>query len=86
VHPVIARFGPVAILTHDVFVAVGIGVAALVLLPSWPGSWGRSRWSASRCWASSATCATPRLVLAYLGVLALDGVAGVGWQVYGWLP
>ncbi|GGM19707.1 diacylglyceryl transferase [Dactylosporangium sucinum] len=31
-HPVIARFGPVAILTHDVFVALGIGVAALVFL------------------------------------------------------
>ncbi|WP_432836005.1 prolipoprotein diacylglyceryl transferase [Dactylosporangium sp. CA-092794] len=31
-HPVIARIGPVAILSHDVFVALGIGVAALVLL------------------------------------------------------
>ncbi|GAA0721499.1 prolipoprotein diacylglyceryl transferase [Dactylosporangium roseum] len=31
-HPVIARFGPVAILTHDAFVTLGIGVAALVLL------------------------------------------------------
>ncbi|GAA2603663.1 hypothetical protein GCM10010399_38270 [Dactylosporangium fulvum] len=27
-----------------------------------------------------------RLVLTYLGVLALAGVVGVGWQVYGWLP
>jgi phosphatidylglycerol:prolipoprotein diacylglycerol transferase len=32
VYPVIARIGPVAILSHDVFVALGIGVAALVLL------------------------------------------------------
>jgi phosphatidylglycerol:prolipoprotein diacylglycerol transferase len=32
VHPVIARLGPVAILTHDVCVALGIGVAALVFL------------------------------------------------------
>lgn len=31
-HPVIATFGPVAILTHDVCVALGIGVAALVFL------------------------------------------------------
>lgn len=31
-HPVIARFGPVAILTHDVFVALSVGVAALVFL------------------------------------------------------
>jgi prolipoprotein diacylglyceryltransferase len=31
-HPVIARLGPVAILSHDVFVALGIGVAAAVLL------------------------------------------------------
>ena len=29
-HPVLVRFGPVAILTHDVFVALGISVAALV--------------------------------------------------------
>jgi hypothetical protein len=26
-----------------------------------------------------------RLVLAYLGVLALAGLAGIGWQVYGLL-
>src|SRR4051812_41469804 len=32
VHPVITRIGPVAILSHDVFVALGVGVAALVLL------------------------------------------------------
>ena len=31
-HPVIARFGPVAVLTHDVCVALGIGVAAVVFL------------------------------------------------------
>jgi len=27
-----------------------------------------------------------RLVLTYLGILALAALAGVGWQVYGWLP
>jgi len=30
VYPVLARLGPVALLTHDVFVALGIAVAALV--------------------------------------------------------
>ncbi|GAA3285035.1 prolipoprotein diacylglyceryl transferase [Dactylosporangium vinaceum] len=32
VHPVIIRIGPVAILSHDVFVALGIVVASVVLL------------------------------------------------------
>jgi phosphatidylglycerol---prolipoprotein diacylglyceryl transferase len=32
VHPVLLQLGPVAILSHDVFVGLGIGVAALVLL------------------------------------------------------
>jgi phosphatidylglycerol:prolipoprotein diacylglycerol transferase len=32
VHPVITRIGPVAVLSHDVFVALGVGVAALMLL------------------------------------------------------
>lgn len=31
-HPVIVRFGPVSVLTHDVCVAAGIAVAALVFL------------------------------------------------------
>jgi hypothetical protein len=59
------------------------GCASTPRSPSWPGFSGRSRWSASRCWASrlparpapgltrsKCVLRDTRLVLAYLGVLA----------------
>jgi hypothetical protein len=44
-------------------------------------------WRARRAGLTTSKCVLrdTRLVLAYLGLLALAGVAGIAWQVAGWL-
>jgi hypothetical protein len=44
-------------------------------------------WRARRAGLTRSRCVLrdTRLVLAYLGVLALAGLAGIGWTVYSWL-
>ncbi|HEY8471280.1 MAG TPA: hypothetical protein VIL37_01415 [Natronosporangium sp.] len=44
-------------------------------------------WRARRAGLTRSRCLLrdTRLVLGYLGLLAVAGLAGIGWTVYGWL-
>jgi hypothetical protein len=44
-------------------------------------------WRARRAGLTRSRCflRDTRLVLSYLGLLAVAGLAGIGWTVYGWL-
>lgn len=71
-------YATIAVLAWILGPVAVVGFAALGFAGYWRAR--RAGLTRSRCLLRDT-----RLVLAYLAVLGLAGLAGIGWYVYGWL-